>query len=102
MKPVNQYVFGVDLYRNNGMVFCDVPLYQRQSKGRYQVAAKSETEAKKLLQKAIGFGSINTMYASPDLMELKYKEIRKLVYNHTTHKITYQEVHHACQQESIS
>lgn len=61
MKEVKQYTALVDCYRNNGLAARPAKewLYQQQTKGRYRVAAKSEKEAKKLVQRAIGFGSVS-------------------------------------------
>jgi hypothetical protein len=59
MKEVTAWYCQVDCYRN-GYVFRDEKnrLYDRQTKGDYVVGAKTADEARKILQKAIGFGSI--------------------------------------------
>lgn len=102
MKQINQYLFYVDTFRNNGYVFCEVPLYQRQTKGMYQVAAKSLTQAQKLLQQKIGFGSIcpvNMQYAEPGFAILDYKTVKRVTYNNVKNTYEYQEAHHACEQQ---
>lgn len=61
MKPINTYRLQVDMFRNNGFCYRDMKdwLYQRPNvKGVYFVGAKSLKEARKLLQKHIGFGAI--------------------------------------------
>lgn len=82
MKELKVYRCEVDLFRNNGFVFRTAKdrLYQRDTKGVYFVCAKSEKEAKQLLQNHIRFGSITIpkCQASPDeYKDMKYKEIRK-------------------------
>lgn len=54
MKQTNQYICLVDHYRR--------PSRRRNTAGRYRVGAKSPMEAKKLVQKAIGFGSVQVYY----------------------------------------
>ena len=76
MKPINTYVCLVDN--------CRRPSRQRNTFGRYYVGAKTEKEAKKLLQTAIGFGSIQIYYkANPDGIDpiMDYKEIAKAAWN---------------------
>lgn len=51
---MNKYICLVDAYRR--------PSRQRNTSGRYIVCAKNEKEAKNLLQKAIGFGSVQVYY----------------------------------------
>lgn len=60
MKEVKTFICEVDLYRN-GMVFRGFSdrLYDRNTKGSYIVGAKTAKEARTILQKKIGFGSIN-------------------------------------------
>jgi len=53
-KPVKNYICIVDGYRR--------PSRKRNTAGRYRVGAKTEAEAKKQLQQAIGFGSIQVYY----------------------------------------
>lgn len=48
--PTRQYVCLVDTYRR--------PSRRRNTAGRYQVGARNKKEAKRFLQKLIGFGSI--------------------------------------------
>lgn len=78
MKEINTYRCEVDLYRN-GAIFREknTKLYNRSTEGVYYVGAKSETEAKDLLQMAIKFGKINVSldkYHGCD-KALGYKEI---------------------------
>lgn len=40
----------------------------RNTWGRYRVGAKNEEEAKRLVQKAIGFGSVLVYYEAKDLL----------------------------------
>ena len=53
-RPVKQYVCVVDGWRR--------PSRQRPTKGRYRVAARDRRHARQLLQKAIGFGSVQVYY----------------------------------------
>lgn len=73
MKNINTYIVLVDAHRS--------PDKKRNTAGRYRVGAKTEKEAETLLQKAIGFGSVQTYYkcSSTDLPQMKYKEIKKEV-----------------------
>lgn len=52
--PTRQFVCIVDGYRR--------PSRQRNTWGRYRVGARSKKEAKKTLQKLIGFGSVKVYY----------------------------------------
>lgn len=52
--PTKQYICLVDSYRR--------PSRQRNTAGRYQVGARSVKEAKRTLQKMIGFGSVIVYY----------------------------------------
>lgn len=78
MKPINKYVCLVDNYRRSSR--------QRNTVGRYIVCAKTEKEAKEILQKMIGFGSIQVYYqitkehGLPSEIEanLSYKEAKKM------------------------
>ena len=77
MANVKTYVCLVDVYRR--------PERQRNTHGRYYVGAKNEKEAKKLLQEAIGFGSIQVYYVvgphnTVDPI-LNHKEVKKAVWN---------------------
>lgn len=72
MKPIHQYVCLVDTYRR--------PSRTRNTYGRYRVGAKTEKEAKELLQKAIQFGSVQVYYEDtnpPPELIVSYKEIKK-------------------------
>lgn len=53
-KESKNYICIVDGYRRPGR--------QRNTAGRYRVGAKTAAEEKKLLQRAIGFGSILVYY----------------------------------------
>lgn len=66
MKEVKIWRCEVDLYRN-GRIFRDEhnKLYNRQTGGVYYVGAKTADEAKDILQKAIGFGSITVPKYQP-------------------------------------
>lgn len=91
MKELKTFRCEVDLYRN-GMVFRSIneKLYERQTKGVYFVKAKTEDEAKKLLQNAIGFGSIcipKHQYIPDNVPQLKYKQICK--WDHSARKYTF-------------
>lgn len=59
MANVTTYRCEVDLYRN-GAIFRSAKekLYDRNTTGVYLVGAKTPKEARELLQRAIGFGSI--------------------------------------------
>ena len=75
MRHINTYVCLVD---GGGPIWAD-----HSTQGRYYVGAKSEKEAKKLLQKAIGFGSIDVCYiAQPGGFDpiLSEKIVRKAVW----------------------
>lgn len=78
MKEIKAWFCQVDCYRN-GTVFRDKSnrLYDRQTKGSYIVGAKTAKEAREILQKAIGFGSI-CVSKRPSTMEIcaeKYPSI---------------------------
>lgn len=73
----------VDLYRNGTVCRGHRDrLYDRNTKGVYLMGAKNPKEARKTLQKAIGFGSITVpkrnQWRPDDAPELKRGEIRKL------------------------
>lgn len=85
MKEVKQYVALVDSHRKNGIVYCpnNERAYQRQTRGRYRIAAKSEKEAEKLLRAAIGFGSIHIYYEDKNPKTiLPYKTVKKETFVH--------------------
>lgn len=54
MKRIKNYICLVDTHRRASRM--------RNTAGRYRVGARTEDEAKKLLQKAVGFGSIQVYY----------------------------------------
>ncbi len=82
---ITTYRCEVDLYRN-GSVFRDSSnrLYDRNTRGVYLVGARNPKEAKKLLQKAIKFGSITVPKrclegrVPYDAPKLKHGEIVKI------------------------
>lgn len=100
MKPLNKYVCLVDNYRR--------PSRQRNTMGRYLVCAKTESEAKEILQEKIGFGSIQIYYqvtknyGLPFEIEanLSYKEAKKMELDENR-KWTLVDVKHStnCQKE---
>lgn len=65
MSNITTYRCEVDLYRN-GALFRGPKekLYDRNTTGVYLVGAKNPKEARRLLQKAIGFGSITVPWRS--------------------------------------
>lgn len=76
MKKVEQFVFYVDGHRR--------PSRQRNTKGRYRVAAKTPKEAEKLLREKIRFGSIQYFGTADvcddsewNLPSLPYKSVAK-------------------------
>lgn len=76
MSIIKTYVCLVDQYKR--------PSRQHNTKGRYYVGAKTEKEAKKILQKVIGFGSIQIYYEATeggiDPM-MGYKEVKKAMWD---------------------
>lgn len=66
------YIVLVDSYRRSSRC--------RNTKGRYRVGAKNPKEARKLVQKAIGFGSVLVYYEDKNLLA-KYREVFKEEYN---------------------
>lgn len=70
MKKIKQYVCLVDNYRR--------PSRQRNTAGRYRVAAKTKDEAASLLRTAIGFGSVQVYYEDTNPAHvLPYKNMVK-------------------------
>lgn len=72
MKQIKNYICLVDSHRS--------PERMRNTAGRYRVGAKSSKEAKKLLHRAIGFGSVQVYCedTNPETMHIaKYKECLK-------------------------
>lgn len=57
-RPAKQFVCTVDGYRR--------PSRQRNTRGRYRVAARDKKTAKAILQRAIGFGSVQVLYEDED------------------------------------
>lgn len=82
MKLLEKYVCLVDNHRR--------PSRCRNTQGRYIVCAKSEKEAKELLQKKIGFGSVQVYYkidknsySYENNLKLNYKDIVKVESDYT-------------------
>lgn len=73
MKPVKNYILLVDAHRR--------PSRQRNTAGRYRVAAKTPDEAVSLLREKIGFGSIQVYYEckSDEKLNVPYKSVVKEV-----------------------
>lgn len=69
------YLCFVDNYRR--------PSRQRNTKGAYFVGAKSPKQAKELLQKTIGFGSI-LVKGTTTQAQMQYKQLRKRESNGAT------------------
>lgn len=65
------YIVLVDSYRRSSRC--------RNTKGRYRVGAKNPKEARKLVQQAIGFGSVLVYYEDTNLLA-KYREVLKEEY----------------------
>jgi len=90
MKKVRTAVVLVDAYRR--------PSRQRNTAGRYKVGAKTEKEAVKLVQKAIGFGSVQFHYWER-IPTLKYKEVLKAsprLQRSSSGEWCYEQARHAC------
>ena len=93
MKEVKQAIVLVDDHRRSSR--------QRNTAGRYRVGAKTEKEAVKLVQDAIGFGSVKFWYFEPtDSTNKKvgYKEVVKEVWatnNPAETKFKYEQPVHA-------
>ena len=71
MKEIKRAIVLVDTYRR--------PSRKRNTAGRYIVSAKSEKEAVELVQKAIGFGSVQFYYweQNDSYKFINYKEVKK-------------------------
>lgn len=65
------YIVLVDSYRRISRC--------RNTKGRYRVGAKNPNEARKLVQQAIGFGSVIVYYEDKNLLA-KYREVYREEY----------------------
>lgn len=97
MKEVKQAIVLVDYYRR--------PSRQRNTEGRYRVGAKTEKEAEELVQKAIGFGSVQFYYwddgmksGFPIPRQVKYKEVVKEKFDSSVPgcRWLFEEPRHAC------
>lgn len=66
------YICLVDNYRRSSR--------KRNTYGRYRVGAKNPKQARKILQNAIGFGSVLVYYEDAKLL-VGYKEIKKEVFD---------------------
>lgn len=75
MKPIYNYILLVDNYRR--------PSRQRNTSGRYRVAAKTPDEAIKLLREKIKFGSIQVYYTCDPQNDngewLAYKQVKQAI-----------------------
>ena len=72
MKEIKQAIVLVDAYRR--------PSRRRNTAGRYRVGAKTEKEAEQLVQKVIGFGSVQFYYwetDTPSDKKVAYKQVKK-------------------------
>lgn len=85
MKKVRTAVVLVDAYRPS----------RRNTAGRYIVGAKTEKEAVKLVQKAIGFGSVQFHYWER-VPTVKYKEVLKASSRSSSGEWCYEQARHAC------
>lgn len=80
-KPVKQFVCVVDGWRR--------PSRQRNTHGRYRVGAKDEKSAKRMLQKAIGFGSVQVIFEDEaPKTQLALGECRKELIDQTLMRVT--------------
>lgn len=84
MANIKTYLLEVDMCRN-GLVFRSKSnrLYERNTQGRYYVCAKNPKEAKRILQRTIGFGSITVpkhQYIPENVPDLSYGQIVKWDY----------------------
>lgn len=91
MKEINNYILLVDNYRRLSR--------QRNTAGRYRVAAKTPDEAILLLKEKIKFGSIQVYYVcNPETDNgewLEYKQVKKEVFNREHKKFIQIEPHSA-------
>lgn len=85
-KPNKNFICFVDNYRR--------PSRQRNTHGRYRVGAKTESEAKEILQKLIGFGSIQVCCESKNVT-VPYKKAQKEIYNPKTNDYDLIPIRHA-------
>lgn len=94
MKKIKRAIVLVDTYRR--------PSLKRNTAGRYIVSAKSEKEAVELVQKAIGFGSVQFYYweQNDSYKFINYKEVKKMLYNPWKNKWILEKPHHACDRQN--
>lgn len=94
MKEIKRAIVLVDTYRR--------PSRKRNTAGRYIVSAKSEKEAVELVQKAIGFGSVQFYYweQNDSYKFINYKEVKKMLYNPWENKWILEKPHHACDRQN--
>lgn len=99
MKEIRQAIVLVDNYRR--------PSRQRNTNGRYRVGAKTEKEAEELVQKAIGFGSVQFYYwddgnksGYPIPRKVAYKEVVKEKFDSSIPgcRWLFEKPRHACAQ----
>lgn len=107
MKEVRTYVCAVDAYRN-GMIFRGQGerLYDRNTAGTYLVGAKSPEEARRILQKKIGFGSIEVCAARKHVPSVKTRLDNAVVQRYRSEKSYLEsekelEYGEACKIESV-
>lgn len=90
-RRTRNFICLVDAYRR--------PSRQRNTAGRYRVGAKNPKQARKLLQSAVGFGSVQVYYEdnttrSSDLVPLG--ECRKETFVPGSARFSQEPVRHAC------
>lgn len=91
-RRTRNYICLVDTYRR--------PSRQRNTAGRYRVGAKNPKAARKLLQSAIGFGSVLVYYEdnTNQLSELvPIGECRREIWNTRSKRFDQTPVRHACE-----
>ena len=94
MKEVKQAIVLVDTYRR--------PSRKRNTVGRYIVSAKSAKAAVQLVQTAPRFGSVqfSSWEQHDSFKSIKYKEVKKMLYNSWKNKWILEEPHHACDRRN--
>lgn len=79
MQKIKTYACDVDSHRR--------PSRRRNTYGMYYVGAKTADEAKEILRKAIGFGSIHIAFVTEE-RKCKHKECVKRIVEHKNDKTT--------------
>lgn len=67
------------------------PQFRHKSAGRYRVGARTEKEAKQLVQNAVKFGSVNVYYEDKNL-SANYGDVFREIYDDITKQYTLQPV----------